>query len=98
MSDIDVIDTVPAMAQTTKTVEGRLMETLKKLAATEGNLYLFNTLKGMGLSTNNVTNFVLKQSTCKLSLTCYSCAPAVHLSLAIFLFSNPSLNLKIISC
>ena len=58
MSVIDLNDTVPTQAQSTKTVEGRLDETLKKLAVTEGNLYLLNTLNRMGLSTNDITHFV----------------------------------------
>ena len=62
MSVIDNLDTVPPQAQKTKTVEGRLLETLRKLAVTEGNLYLFTTLKSLGLSTNDVTHFVSKQS------------------------------------
>ena len=60
--NIDNLNTVPSMAQKTKTVEGRLMETLRCLARTEGNLYLFTTLKSFGLSTNDITHFVSKQS------------------------------------
>ena len=58
---VDYLDTVPAKAHKTKTVEGRLCETLRKLAATEGNLHLFATLKRLGLSTNDVSSFVEKQ-------------------------------------
>ena len=35
--------------------------TLRKLAVTEGNLHLLTTLKKLGLSTNDVSNFVDKQ-------------------------------------
>ena len=43
-------------------MEGQLRETLCNLAVTEGNLYLFTTLKRLGLSTNDVSSFVDKQS------------------------------------
>ena len=59
---VDFTDTVPAKGQSTKTVEGRLMVTLRNLAVTEGNLHLFSTLKKLGLSTNDVTHFVAKQT------------------------------------
>ena len=55
---VDSIDPVPEQTLITKTVEGRLMQTLAKLAVTEGNLYLFTRLKSLGLSTNDVTSFV----------------------------------------
>ena len=48
-----------------QTVEGRLWRTYKALAATESNVYLFNTLKKQGLATNDVRNFVDKQRTNK---------------------------------
>ena len=59
---VDLIDTVPVKGQNTKTVEGRLMVTLRKLAVTEGNLHLLSSLKKRGLSTNDVTHFVVKQT------------------------------------
>ena len=46
----------------TKSVEGKLWETLRSLAVTEGNIRLFHTLKNWGLATNDVTNFVSKQT------------------------------------
>ena len=51
------------VSQTQKrlSVEGRLWRTYKALAATESNIYLFNTLKKQGLATNDVRNFVEKQ-------------------------------------
>ena len=45
-----------------KTVEGRLLSVTKALAATESNIYLFGTLKRLGLATNDVRNFVEKQT------------------------------------
>ena len=54
----DIDDQVPTKVHVTKTVEGRLGETLKKLAVTEANLYFLSTLKKLGLSSNDVTNFV----------------------------------------
>ena len=59
---VDIVDNGPSEAQMTKTVEGRLGETLYKLAVTEGNLHLLFTLKKLGLSTNDVTSFVEKQA------------------------------------
>ena len=45
-----------------KTVECQLEEIFEKIAATEANIYLFNTLIGLGLATNDVKNFVAKQT------------------------------------
>ena len=56
-----VLNTVP-MAQNMTKVEGKLWETLRVLAGTEGNIYLFSTLKSLGLATNDVRNFVQKQT------------------------------------
>ena len=64
-TNVDNLDSVPVQAPRTKTVEGRLLETLYKLAVTEGNLHLFSTLRKLGLSTNDVTNFVSKQASHK---------------------------------
>ena len=47
--------------QRNKTVECQLELTLEKLAATESNIELFNTLISLGLATNDVKNFVTKQ-------------------------------------
>ena len=55
------LNTVPK-AQSMKNVEGKLWETLKLLAGTEGNIYLFSTLIKMGLATNDVRHFVYKQT------------------------------------
>ena len=46
----------------TKTVECQLEVTLEKLAVTESNIELFSTLICMGLATNDVKNFVTKQT------------------------------------
>ena len=54
-------NTVPS-AQSTKSVEGRLWETLRLLAGTEANMHLFGTLKKLGLATNDVRHFVYKQT------------------------------------
>ena len=59
---VDNLDSVPAMAPRTKTVEGRLKETLRNLAATEAKLHLFSILKRLGLGTNDIANFVTKQT------------------------------------
>ena len=45
-----------------ETVEGKLWKTLEILAATEGNIHLFDALIKKGLSTNDVTSFVSKQT------------------------------------
>ena len=54
-----------SQTQKKQTVEGRLWRTYKALAATESNVYLFNTLKKQGLATNDVRHFVEKQTTNK---------------------------------
>ena len=60
---VDCYDRVSQKVPKTKIVEGRLRETLSNLAVTEGNsLYLFTTLKRLGLSTNDVSSFVDNQS------------------------------------
>ena len=46
----------------TKSVEGKLWETMRKLAETEGTLKLLNTLKSWNLATNDISNFVHKQT------------------------------------
>ena len=43
-------------------MEGKLWETLLKLAVTEANVHLFSTLKSLGLATNDVKHFVEKQA------------------------------------
>ena len=48
--------------QNTKTVECQLGLTLEKLAATEGNIELFGNLLKLGVATNEVKSFILKQS------------------------------------
>ena len=48
--------------QNKKTVECRLKETYYKIAVTEANTYLFSRLKSMDLATNDVANFVKKQT------------------------------------
>ena len=57
----EYLNTVPK-AQSTKSVEGRLWETLKLLAGTEANIVLFDTLRKLGLATNDVRHFVFKQT------------------------------------
>ena len=56
-----VLNTVP-MAQKFKNVEGKLWDTFRALAGTEGKIYMFSTLKALGLATNDVRNFVSKQT------------------------------------
>ena len=51
--------------QNIKTVECRLRETLMRIAATEANIYIFTTLKSMDLATNDVTSFIVKQTSHK---------------------------------
>ena len=60
LTDVD-LNTVP-MAQSTKSVEGRLWVTLKLLAGTEAKIHLFSTLKRLGLATHDVGHFVQKQT------------------------------------
>ena len=45
-----------------KTVECQLGMTLNKIAATEANIELFGTLLKLGLATNDIRNFIQKQS------------------------------------
>ena len=53
-----------------ETVEGKLWKTFSALAATEGNIYLFDALIKRGLATNDVANFVSKQSLHKRKNSC----------------------------
>ena len=48
--------------QNKKTVECLLNETYEKLAGTEANIYLFTTLKGLSLATNDILSFAKKQT------------------------------------
>ena len=61
MSLTTTLNPVP-MATKIKSVEGKLWETCRALAGTEGRIHLFNTLKSLGLATNDVKNFVQKQT------------------------------------
>ena len=45
-----------------KTVECQLELTYEKIAVTEANMELFNTLINLGLATNDVKNFIVKQT------------------------------------
>ena len=51
--------------QNNKPVECRLKLTYQKLAAVEAKIYMFSSLKAMKLSTNDVTSFVIGQTTHK---------------------------------
>ena len=55
------MDNVPKAHKKEK-VEGQLWVTLRLLAATEGNIHLFNSLKNKNLATNDVSNFIKKQT------------------------------------
>ena len=58
-----MLNDAPAQpVQNLKRVECQLRMTYEKLAETESNIYTFNTLKGMNLATNDVKNFVQKQT------------------------------------
>ena len=48
--------------QNFKTVECQLERVYQKLAATEANIMLFNTLLRFGLATNDIKNFTVKQT------------------------------------
>ena len=63
MSDKNVIDLneAPSQVPETKSVEGQLWKTMRKLAETEGVIKLLSTLKILGLATNDVNSFVVKQ-------------------------------------
>ena len=54
--------TVSEQTQKIKSVEGKLWGTLQRLADTEANIHLLSTLRSLGLSTNDVRNFIEKQS------------------------------------
>ena len=45
-----------------KTVECRIKKTYEKLAATEANIFLFTKLKALDLATNDISNFIQKQT------------------------------------
>ena len=62
VSDIKFNNDVGTSSQNVKTVECRLGLTYKKLAETEGNIFLFKSLKSLGLATNDVHNFIRKQT------------------------------------
>ena len=49
-------------SQNEKSVECKLKSVYEKIAATEANILLFETLKSMNLATHDVRNFVVKQS------------------------------------
>ena len=68
MSEQSSNDTVP-MVQKHKLVEGKMWKTLKCLAETEGTIHLISSLKSRGLATNDVKNFVVKQTIHKRVLT-----------------------------
>ena len=61
---------VVPMARRNETVEGKLWMTLCLLAATEGNIHLFSTLKRKNLSTNDVSSFLSKQTIHKRVNSC----------------------------
>ena len=59
---LDYVQTVPGpQAHNQKSVEGKLRETLLKLADSEAKVHLFSTLKRSGLATNDVRSFIEKQ-------------------------------------
>jgi len=51
--------------QNFKTVECRLKCVYEKLAATEAKIFMFDTMKNLGIATNDVWKFVIKQSSHK---------------------------------
>ena len=51
-----------AYVQNSKTVECQLRMTYARLAETEANLFLFSKLQALGMATNDVANFVKKQT------------------------------------
>ena len=53
------------MVQEKESVEGSLWKTCRTLAATEANVHLFSILTKIGLATNDVGSFALKQSSHK---------------------------------
>ena len=61
MSDTNKFLNQTPMVPKQKTVEGRLMDLMKRLAVTEGNIHLFSRLKTLGIGTNDVENFAKKQ-------------------------------------
>ena len=63
-------DAVETSLQNIKTVECRLRRTFEKIADTEANIHLFETLKRMGLATNDVSNFFKKQENHKRVKSC----------------------------
>ena len=59
---LNCLDTVSVnQTQKNKTVEGQLWGTFKALAETEGTIHLIITLKNLGLATNEVRSFAMKQ-------------------------------------
>ena len=68
-SKVDSNDAPAKPVQNIQTVECQLRRTYERLAGTEANIYLFTTLKGLKLATNDVMNFVKKQTLHKRVLT-----------------------------
>ena len=56
------LNEVEATLQTTNTAECQLEKTYYKLAATEANIELFMIMINLGLATNDIKNFVVKQT------------------------------------
>ena len=61
---VDSLDKVP-MVQDKESVEGSLWKTCRTLAITEANVHLLSNLTKIGLATNDVGSFALKQSSHK---------------------------------
>ena len=62
VTDSNVYDAHAAPVRNKKSVECLLDETYEKLAGTEANIYVFTTLRGLGLATNDVLSFAKKQT------------------------------------
>ena len=61
---VDNLDKVPLVHEK-ESVEGSLWKTCRTLAATEANVHLLSILTKIGLATNDVGSFALKQSSHK---------------------------------
>ena len=69
MSNNPVVDlnmTSAIQMPKTKSVEGKLWETLRELAETEGRIKLFSTLKSWGVATNDIRNVLFGKTTYQL--------------------------------
>ena len=65
----NIVNDASAMMHSIKTVECKLRKTYERIAATEADIHLFINLKQSNLATNDIMNFIKKQTIHKRILT-----------------------------